>query len=175
MVQKLHTSANILHICLNTPKCAHNVSTEITLFSQLVNKLNFSGMWKISMFTNSTNKFEVKSWIVLADVDGFKICIQVCVWLGFRLLIILALTSSQNKTKYILVQNCIHRNVFRDTVLVSLSQCYYSPGEFHVLCHRLHSSHLRSPISPFPPAPHGAFCFCSLDTTLLMRFIYLWQ
>ena len=22
----------------------------------------------------------------LADVDGFKICIQVCIWLGFRLL-----------------------------------------------------------------------------------------
>ena len=33
------------------------------------------------MFTDATNKFEVMNG--LADIDGFKICIQVCVWLGF--------------------------------------------------------------------------------------------
>ena len=39
------------------------------------------------MFTNAINQ----SWSLvmngLADVDGFKICIQVCVWLGFPLLV----------------------------------------------------------------------------------------
>ena len=35
------------------------------------------------MFNNATNKFESLVMIGLADVDGFKICIQVFVWLGF--------------------------------------------------------------------------------------------
>ena len=50
-------------LCLHTQNCTHNVSTEIILVSKLV----MTG---------------------LADVDGFKICIQVCMWLGFRPLIL---------------------------------------------------------------------------------------
>ena len=38
------------------------------------------------MFTNATNKFWSLVMTGLADVNGFgfKICIQVCMWLGFR-------------------------------------------------------------------------------------------
>ena len=32
------------------------------------------------MFTNATNKFWSLVMTALADVDGFKICIQVCMW-----------------------------------------------------------------------------------------------
>ena len=39
------------------------------------------------MFTNATNKFWSLIMTSLADVDGFKICIQVWVWLSFRSLI----------------------------------------------------------------------------------------
>ena len=35
------------------------------------------------MFTNETNKFWSLVMTGLADVDGYKICIKVCVWLGF--------------------------------------------------------------------------------------------
>ena len=35
------------------------------------------------MFTNATNKFWSLVLMGLTDVDGFKICIQVCLWLGF--------------------------------------------------------------------------------------------
>ena len=35
------------------------------------------------MFTNATNKFRSLVMNSLADVGGFKICIQTCVWLGF--------------------------------------------------------------------------------------------
>ena len=35
------------------------------------------------MFTNMTNKFWSLVTTGLADVDGFQICIQVCVWLDF--------------------------------------------------------------------------------------------
>ena len=35
------------------------------------------------MFTNATDKFWSLVMNGLADVDGFKICIWVCVWLGF--------------------------------------------------------------------------------------------
>ena len=53
MVQTLHTSANILHVCIHK-----NV---LTMFQQKLhllvnNELNFSVIWKISMFTNATNK-----------------------------------------------------------------------------------------------------------------------
>ena len=37
----------------------------------------------MSMFTNATNKFWNLVMEGLADADKFKICIQVCVWLGF--------------------------------------------------------------------------------------------
>ena len=40
------------------------------------------------MFTNATNKFLSLVMNGLADGDGFKICIQVCVWLGFPPLLI---------------------------------------------------------------------------------------
>ena len=66
--------------CLHTQKCAiHNVSTKITLLSQQCVKLNFSVIWKISMFNNATNKFcQFKMPMTgLADVDGFIICIKV--------------------------------------------------------------------------------------------------
>ena len=36
------------------------------------------------MFTNATNKFWSLFITCLADVDGLKKCIQVCVLLGFR-------------------------------------------------------------------------------------------
>ena len=36
------------------------------------------------MFINATNKFWSLVMTGLADVDGFKICIEVCVWLGFQ-------------------------------------------------------------------------------------------
>ena len=49
-----------------------------------MNKLKFSVIWKISLFTNATNKF----WSLVVngsvDVGEFKIFIQVIVWLGFR-------------------------------------------------------------------------------------------
>ena len=32
---------------------------------------------------NATNKLRSLVMIGLSDVDGFKICIQVCAWLGF--------------------------------------------------------------------------------------------
>ena len=48
-----------------------------------MNKLNFSVIWKISIFTNATNKFWSLVMTGLADVDGFKISIQVCMWPGF--------------------------------------------------------------------------------------------
>ena len=48
-----------------------------------MNKLNCSIILKISMFTNATNKFWSLVMNGLADVDGFKICIQVCVWPRF--------------------------------------------------------------------------------------------
>ena len=35
------------------------------------------------MFPSATNKFLSLVMNGLADVDGFKLCIQVCVWLGF--------------------------------------------------------------------------------------------
>ena len=35
------------------------------------------------MFTSATNTFWSLVMTGLADVDGFRICIQVCVWLGF--------------------------------------------------------------------------------------------
>ena len=37
----------------------------------------------MSMFTNATNKFWCLVMTGLADVDGFIICIQACMWLGF--------------------------------------------------------------------------------------------
>ena len=37
------------------------------------------------MFINATNKSLSLVMTDLADVDGLKICIQVCVWLGFRM------------------------------------------------------------------------------------------
>ena len=40
------------------------------------------------MFTNATNKLWSLLMNGLADVDGFKLCIQVCVWLGFPALIL---------------------------------------------------------------------------------------
>ena len=62
----------------------------LTMFQQrlhfLVNsvyKLNFSVILKVSKFTNATNKFWSLVMNCLADVCGFKICIQVCVRLGF--------------------------------------------------------------------------------------------
>ena len=39
------------------------------------------------MFTNVTNKFWSLVMNGLADIDVFKICIQVSVWLGFPLTI----------------------------------------------------------------------------------------
>ena len=39
------------------------------------------------MFPSATNKFLSLVMNGLADVDGFKLCIQVCVWLGFPPLI----------------------------------------------------------------------------------------
>ena len=54
-----------------------------------MNKLNFSVIWKISIFTNATNKFWSLVMNGLADVDGFKISIQVCVWPRFLPLILL--------------------------------------------------------------------------------------
>ena len=36
------------------------------------------------MFTNATNNFWSLVMAGLADVDGLKIYIQVCVWLGFQ-------------------------------------------------------------------------------------------
>ena len=36
------------------------------------------------MFTNATKKFWSLVITDLADIDGFKICIQVGVWLGLR-------------------------------------------------------------------------------------------
>ena len=48
-----------------------------------MNKLNFSVIWKISMFINAINKFWSLVMNGLADIDGFKICIQAWVWLGF--------------------------------------------------------------------------------------------
>ena len=35
------------------------------------------------MFTNATNKLRSLVMNGPADVDGFKLCIQVCMWLGF--------------------------------------------------------------------------------------------
>ena len=48
-----------------------------------MNKINFSVIWKISILTNATNKFWSLVMNGLADVDGCKICIQMCVWLRF--------------------------------------------------------------------------------------------
>ena len=48
------------------------------------------------MFTNATNKFWGLVINSSADVDGFKICIQVCVWLGFPPLEQLELEKSLN-------------------------------------------------------------------------------
>ena len=50
----------------------------------VMNKLNFSIIWKIYMFTNATNKFWSLIMIGLADADGFEICIQDCILPGFR-------------------------------------------------------------------------------------------
>ena len=41
------------------------------------------------MFTNATNEYGSLVMTGLADVDGFKIYMQMCMWLGFRPLIIL--------------------------------------------------------------------------------------
>ena len=68
MVQTLHTSANILHVCIHK-----NVLTMLQWkLPMLVNSV--SAIWKIFMFTNAANTFW--SWVMngLADVDGFKIC-----------------------------------------------------------------------------------------------------
>ena len=46
-----------------------------------VNKLNVSVIWKISLFTNATNKFWSLVMTGLADVKGFKLFTQVSVWL----------------------------------------------------------------------------------------------
>ena len=48
-----------------------------------MNKLNFSVIWKIYMFTNATNKFLSLVMTGLADVDGFEICIHDCILPGF--------------------------------------------------------------------------------------------
>ena len=48
-----------------------------------LNKLKFSVIWQISTFTNATNKFWSSVMTGLADVDGFKLFVQVCVWLRF--------------------------------------------------------------------------------------------
>ena len=42
----------------------------------------------ISVFTIETNKVWSLVMTGLVDVDGFKVCIQVCVWPGFQPLII---------------------------------------------------------------------------------------
>ena len=39
------------------------------------------------MFTNATNKIWSLVMTGLVGVDGFKLCIQVCVWLGFATLL----------------------------------------------------------------------------------------
>ena len=58
MVQTLHVSANILHVCIHK-MCSQCFNSDYTCQS-IVNKLNFSVIWKTSMFTNATNKF----WII---------------------------------------------------------------------------------------------------------------
>ena len=58
-----------------------------------MNKLNFSVIRKITMFTNATNKFWNLVMTGLADADGFKIYSQVCVWLGFPPLIMYSCQS----------------------------------------------------------------------------------
>ena len=59
------------------------------------------------MFTYATNKFWSYVESGLADTDGFKICLQVCAWLGLRPLIIIwvsyLLNSYSKNTKASLV------------------------------------------------------------------------
>ena len=71
MVQILYTSADIPHVCI-----------EKSVFTRLQQKLHL--LVNISMFTNATNNFWSYVMNGLADVYGFKICIQVCVWLDFH-------------------------------------------------------------------------------------------
>ena len=75
MVQTMHTSANILHVCIHK-----NVLTMLQyklLLKSTVNKLNFSVIWRMSIFTNATNKVWSLFMTGLADVDAFQICIEV--------------------------------------------------------------------------------------------------
>ena len=55
--------------------------------------LNFR---KISMFTNVRNKFWSLVMNGLADVGGFKTCIQICMWLGFPPLMLVWINNIHN-------------------------------------------------------------------------------
>ena len=64
------------------------------------------------MFTNATNKFWSLVMTGLADVDGFKICMQVCVcvWLGFQPLKLSYILVIQNKTE---VRDLQHAQMYK--------------------------------------------------------------
>ena len=58
------------------------------------------------MSADATNKFWSLVMTGLADVDGFRICIQVCMWLDFRPLIVFDEEISINSLNSFFVVAC---------------------------------------------------------------------
>ena len=75
----LHTSANILHVCIHNFNCVQNIVTQITQWINLI--LVSSESYPYLLMQQIS--FEVLVMTGLADVDGFKISIQVCMWPRF--------------------------------------------------------------------------------------------
>ena len=76
MVHTLHTSVNSLHIFCRL-KSVENLSTEITYVTQQSLNLILVLSERYPCLLMQSTNFEVM--IGLADVDGFKICIEVCI------------------------------------------------------------------------------------------------